>query len=200
MPSIAAITFEDTIFRGRTLASLASDLRLRPSSRDKKRVFLHAALASYVAAWESYIENLVAEFFSETIDPQLPKFSAIHSILRERMLAEAKFFNTPNAENSRDFIVQYTGYDPIGDWVWPARGMGGPQLRLRLNEILKVRHSFAHGITMPTFSWNVSPSGEVRLTGKILMDIDAFFLNIVKRTDGGMKRHLVASYNSGISW
>lgn len=200
MPSPAANAFDLAAQRGRTLSALAANPNLRPLSRSDRRVYLHASLASYVAAWESYVERVAANFFTEIADPHASRFFALHTLLQSRMERSAKKFNTPNWENAREFLLAHTGYDPINDWTWPARNMSGPALRLRLNEILQVRHSFAHGAPMPSFVWNVSQAGEVRLTRRILSDVDAFFVNLVTRTDGGLKAHIRIIYGANLSW
>jgi hypothetical protein len=200
MPSPAAVAFRASLVRARTFTALSRDRRLRPLTRDDSRLYLHAALAVYVAAWEAYIERLVASFFSEIIDPQQAKFLSMHQLLSALAAGAATKFHTPNWENSRSLLAEYTAYDPINDWIWPQRLMSGPAVRGRLNEILKVRHSFAHGFSMPSFAWNTSPTGEVRLTGRVIYETEAFFLNLVDRTDQGMRAHIRALYNPNIVW
>jgi hypothetical protein len=151
MPSPAAVSFTEMLSRVRTFSALAQDRRLRPISRNDSRLYLHAALASLVAAWEAYIERLVTNFFTESFDLQIPKFVVMHSLLQALAQSASEKFHTPHWENSRNLLVTYTGYDPINDWVWIRRAMQGPQVRQRLNEILQVRHSFAHGFAMPSY-------------------------------------------------
>lgn len=200
MPSKAAKIHAQARKRALSLAVLVRDVRLRPLSNDQKRTYLHASLALQVAAWESYIERVIEEVFAELADPLSAKYSTLHSLFQSRYLAYARGFNTPNWENCRQLLTDFTGYDPINDWSWPARQMSGPLLRVRINEILKVRHSFAHGVAMPSFGWNTSSAGEVRLTSAILGDVDACFRNLVAKTDRGLKRHLKASFGIKVSW
>jgi hypothetical protein len=200
MPSPAAFSFSASLQKARILSSFAGDARLRPLSTDTAQICLHAALATYVASWDSYIKKLVIEFYSETSDPLSPSFFSFHTLLKSLMETASERLNTPNAENARNFLILYTGYDPIGDWIWPRRNMGGLDVRLRLNEIFRIRHSFAHGFQMPAFNWNTSRSGQARLTAAIIRDIDSFFINLVKRTDRGMKTHIMTSYNLENNW
>ena len=88
----------------------------------------------------------------------------------------------------------------IFDWQWPARGMNALATRLRLNEIVKVRHSLAHGFAMPGYSWTQAASGETRLTMQELGWTRAFFNHLVTTTDLGLRTHLVATYGVVPNW
>ena len=98
------------------------------------QVYYHAALAAYVATWNAYISNLVRDFYDVIADPLNPKFDAIQTLAKRAAENALARFNTPNSENTRNLLVQYTGYDPIDDWIWPHHGMAGLQVRVRLNE------------------------------------------------------------------
>ena len=75
---------------------------------------------------------------------------------------------------------------------WPVRE--------RLNEILRIRHSFAHGFDMPAYNWTQSPSGKVRLTSKAILETEAFFKNLVNVTDTGMETHINLTYGIASIW
>ena len=186
--------------RIQTLRKTATDRGLRPVLHDEIQVYYHAALAAYVATLNAYINNLVRDFYDVIADSSKPRFHAIYTIAQQAAERAVERFNTPNWENTRNLLVQYTGYDPIGDWVWTRRGMDGLQVRVRLNEILQVRHSFAHGFDMPAYSWTQSPSGRVRLTSKAIQETEAFFKNLVNVTDSGMKSHINLAYGLDSIW
>ncbi len=200
MASTAALNYFAAAVRVRTLRGAATDWRLPQRLPTEKQVFYHAALAGYVAAWDAYINNLVRSFYVEIENPRNAEFLAIYSISRQATERALMRFNTPNAENTRALLQQYTGYDPIGDWVWTRRRMVGIQVRERLNEILRVRHSFAHGFSVPGYTWTQSPTGRVRLTSEAIGDTEAFFNNLVRVTDTGMKKHILAAYGVTVAW
>lgn len=200
MSSPAAEKYNALQIRADFLQKIAADKRIKPLARDEAENYLHAALAAYVAAWEAYVESLVKDFYSMTADPLNSRYSAIHTIARNRAERVLEKFNTPNAENTREFLLKNTGYDPWSDWNWPARSFNSLMTRERLNEILRVRHSFSHGFNIPQYSWNSLPSGRCRLTGKSLQMVQSFFTNLVKKTDAGMKMHIQSIYKINLTW
>lgn len=199
MPSPSAQDFAISASKALLLRHSATNRNALNSLADGQ-IYYHSALAFLVAAWEAYIENLTRNFIQTVANPLDPKYLIIHGILLDRIEEYLKRFNTPSADNCRKLLVDYTGYDPIGDWVWSARRMGAVQTRARLDEILKVRHSFAHGFPIPTLSWTQSSSGEIRLTAAAIDDVNAFFKFMVKTTDNGMKNHLGASFGISAGW
>jgi len=200
VPSPAALKYQNESNKARILRETATDPRLRPISRSDTQVYYHSALATFVAAWDAYINELVRNFFDATANPLDPKFHAIHFIARDTAERELQRFNTPNSENTRNLLIRYTGYDPIGDWIWSARSMSGVAVRQRLNEILRVRHSFAHGFSIPAYTWTQSPTGKVRLTAQAINDVDVFFRHLVAVTDAGMKQHIQTNYSIVVLW
>jgi len=200
VPSPAALKYKILSNTARTLRETATDPRLHPISRSQTQIYYHSALAAFVAAWDAYINELVRNFFTTTANPLDPKFHAVHSIARDTAERALERFNTPNSENTRNLLIQNTGYDPIGDWIWSARSMSGLAVRQRLNEILRVRHSFAHGFAIPAYSWTQTPTGKVRLTAKAIDDVDLFFRHLVAVTDLGMKQHIQTIYGIVVPW
>ena len=200
MPSPAAIKYFDNIRKAEILRKVANDPRLKPISRVEKQIYYHASLTASVATWDAYINNIVREFFNVTFDPSIPKFSILHTIAKNIAEKALRKFNTPNWENTRNLLVQHTGYDPINDWIWSTHNMGVQQVQERLNQILKVRHSFAHGFAVPAFSWTQTNAGVVRLTSVALTENEAFFKNLVKQTDKGMKQYIDTIYGTHLTW
>jgi hypothetical protein len=197
MPSPAAIKYELAKQRASILRNAANTHSL---SRNHTQVYYHAALAAIVAAWDAYIKNLIRDFFSEVADPLVPKFHAIHTVAQVTSDNLLDKFNTPNWENTRNLLILCTGYDPINDWSWARRRMGVPQVKERLNQILKVRHSFAHGFALPAYSWTQTTGGRIRLTSRATYDSELFFNHLVKQTDKGMKLHITSIYAAASTW
>ena len=192
MPSPAASTYTTSASHIRTLRRAATDRRLRPMSRDEIRVYYHAGLTAYVAAWNAYIKNLVRDFYDVIVDPSDPKFRAIYTIARKRAENALTRFNTPNSENTRNILVWYTGYDPINTLLWIQRG--------KLDDIVEVRHSFAHGFDIPSNTWTQSLSRSGHLTSKAIQETEAFFKDLVEVTDSGMEVHIKATYGLTNIW
>ena len=186
MPSPAASTYTTSTNRIGTLRKAATDRRLRPMSLDEIRIYYHAGLTAYVAAWNAYIKNLVRDFYDVIVDPSDPKFRAIHTIARKRAENALTRFNTPNSENTRNILVWYTGYDPINTLLWIQRG--------KLDDIVEVRHSFAHGFDMPSNIWTQSVSKSGYLTSEAVQETEEFFKDLVEDTDSGMKAHIESIY------
>lgn len=202
MPSMAAAEF------GRARSSAGLLIRaasVRPTIKidfaAHKTSCLHAALAMLVAAWEAYLERLVQEVQREIADPSQAKLSAVLSLLSAITQKETARFNTPSSDNSRELLIKHTGYDPINDWYWPKGQLSGVQARARLDEILKIRHSFAHGFSVPTnISWVKDRNRPGVLNVGALVSVDQFLTHLVFVTDRGMAAHLLLTYGVQPSW
>ena len=160
------------------LYKLAHEAKLRPLTLDTIYSYYHASLAVYVSAWDAYINNIVNEFFDQTSNPLDQKYNSLHVLAKNHAHGKLSKFNTPNWDNSRNLLLQCTGFDPMSNWIWKRRGKNRQESIEFLNQILKIRHSFAHGFPMKSFGWNESSSGETRLTKKNIEDIEAFFSHL----------------------
>ena len=202
MPSKAAIEFGRARFNARLL--LAAAARQPKTAADfpaHKAVCLHAALAMLVAAWEAYLERLLREVQFEISDSTQTRLSAVLALLTQITESEIKRFNTPNYSNSRELFIKHIGYDPINDWDWPGGGLSGIQSRNRLDEILQVRHSFAHGFPVPTdIHWVRSRNRPGVLNVAILQSVDKFIAHMIAVTDQGLKDHLKLVYGVIVKW
>jgi len=169
-------------------------IKRKDESHDKS-ILLHSALAFNVSSWDAYVNNIIKEFFIKVQDPTNYKYTKIHELAQSNAEISLQHFNTPNHENARNIFLRCTGYDPYPDWIWKKKGWNSLQTREFLNEILKVRHSFAHGFAMPHFDWNTNSAGNSQLTCDILRNIEAFFKNLAKNTDRGLKKYIIFNFN-----
>ena len=192
MSSPAALKYVTSADRIQTLHKAGTDKCLRPMSHDEIQVYYHAALAAYVAAWNAYVKNLIVDFYDVIADPSDSKFRSIYTIARQRAENALARFNTPNAENTRNILVWYTGYDPINTLLWIQRG--------KLDDIVEVRHSFAHGFDMPSNTWTQSLNRQGWLTNWGIHETKDFFENLVKVIDQGMKAHIESTYKLADIW
>lgn len=202
MPSVASGAFSRARGRARLLIAAAVNPPREIGAIDQhKSTCLHAALAMLVAAWESYLERLVREAQQAVADSTNTKLSAALALLASLTEKEIKRFNTPNAENSRTLLFAHTGYDAINDWQWVVGGLNGIQARNRLDEILQIRHSFAHGYAIPTnISWAKNRNLPGSLNVSSLRSVDRFLSHLVRETDRGLAAHLSALFGLSLSW
>lgn len=192
MNSNAAAQFYLARAGARLLINAARKPPTASLSNQHKSACLHASWAMLVAAWEAYLERLIREVQQIITDPSQAKLSAVLALLKLISEKEIMRFNTPNSENSRNLLYRHTGYDPINDWQWATNGMTGIQTRTRLDEILRVRHSFAHGFPIPTdIVWVKNRNIQGNLTVGALNSVDRFLSHMVKVTDVGMAKHLI---------
>jgi hypothetical protein len=117
-----------------------------PGRRTREVSINRAIVVLTVAAWQAFVEDLVAEILEEI--EVAPGDAGYLSFLTLRADARnaAHNFSTPNAENTRGLLMRL-GFDPWSYWTW----WEGPvfltaqQGRERMNQWLKVRHAIAHG-------------------------------------------------------
>ena len=196
MPSPALLRFDELMLRADTIMGVDSS----GLSRKEVQALFGAVFTAQVAAWNAYVVAVVRAFYLEVANAALPTFHAMHTISRSHADKELDRFNTPNAENTRNLVAICTGYDPWPDWAWPRSGLSALAARQRVNEILKVRHSFAHGFAMPSYAWNVGATGQTRLTSAVLRWNRAFLVGIAVRTDAGITAHIRAVYGRAGTW
>lgn len=180
----------------------AVSLRQVPVSSDARELqtYYHASLAMSVAAWDAYLNAIIGEFYNITANPIDAAFHSLHTIARSFADAAVERFNTPNFENSRALLFSCTGYDPYSDWDWRPRQLGPLQVRDLLNQILRVRHSFAHGFPMPAYPWTRSGGGRVRLTVAGVQTAESLLRYLVSATDRGLRNYIRQAFRLRVRW
>ena len=197
MASPASNLFKLARGRARLFSSLAHAPKLRPITHLHRSTCLHAALATYVAGWEAYLEDVTRQSIALLRDPSNLRVSSLIQVLEPHALRAIEKFNTPNHEQSRNLLLNYLGYDPWPDWTWPQRSMGSPQVQLRLNEILRVRHSFPLPNDIP---WVVRRGKPGELTVGAVHEQGRLLEHLVTMTDSGLSAHLSSRFGATVSW
>jgi hypothetical protein len=203
MSSRALIEYGSQRSKADYLISHAGSLKLK-SQGSEKAILLHAALAAHVAAWDSYVKRLMKEKYSAIFHSNSVDYMALHEISKKRTEKAIEKLNTPNAENCRNFMIESSGFDPWPSWINVRFGnsvlTANLMVNARLNEIFKVRHSFAHGFTMPNFHWNTNAIGGAHLDCSCLRSVSGFFGQLATKTDEGFSTHISTHFGRNKPW
>jgi hypothetical protein len=163
-----------------------------------------AGVVLAVAAWESYVEALVLEAFESIRPPVGASQDAIlmHSLALTRANQESKGLNTPNAENVRKLFQSTLGFDVVTHWNWtaPHRHWSYGQMMARLNEWIKVRHSVAHGGSLPNLDMLKNSHGSYTLRLNHLKACREFMMHIAGQCDTSLSLFLTNTYGIARPW
>jgi hypothetical protein len=191
--------FEERVELARSLTN-ANLLQGMPNS--ERQPFYHVEIAAWVAAWDAYLNRVIPEAIVRIGNPLDQEVLSLRLMLSNHAEQFIEKFNTPNFDNSRNLLVRCVGYDPIAHWNWPMRGMTWQLVQTRLNEILRVRHSFAHGFALPQYNWLPTKSGEAYLNRTVVMEVGRLLKHLARSTDSGIDTFLKANYIyvNPVSW
>ncbi|RUU89389.1 hypothetical protein EOB59_19145 [Mesorhizobium sp. M7A.F.Ca.MR.176.00.0.0] len=163
-----------------------------------------------VAAWQAYVEKVLAEALDSIAnDLQDPAAAAprwaTHTFLMRRaeVQIEIKKFNTPNDVNVRDIFRNALGFNPWPFWEWRQgpRQWSETEVRSRTNIWVTVRHSVAHGFGLPAgIYWLQGNNGQARLTLGLLKECRKHFAFLVDKTDRAFSAHLVQHHGLMAPW
>lgn len=150
MPSAAHTKFHTLAAGVQVLASFHGS----PSPASANQAFvdeicLKAAVANAVGCWEGYVEGVLREFVSKVrVQAHRRSWTLIaqYEALVDKMAAD---LNTPNWDKARDLTITVTGMDPYPSWIWAPRFSNQNDTKNFLDGVLKVRHAFAHGFSVP---------------------------------------------------
>lgn len=190
MPSSARQRFLEALEgRAKRLLLISTDSRLRPLRYPDIEPPLHAAVVACTSAWEAYVEEVTLEFLERLAARLGNPTAAFVLLLRQEAERAARRFRTPDFNNSRDFILRFTGYDPYPDMRSPKLKLEPVQVQTRLGEILKIRHAFAHGTPLPHTSWLQRRGETSKLTKGVVTTISRLLADIVYQIDSGLSQH-----------
>lgn len=197
MPSNAHTQFGTQIGFVDQLIAIHGKLQTGQGRRHEQDAIHRAGVVMVVAAWESYIEKVVMEALvaietnagvaAGAVAPPVPQWARHAFSLRRAEIAKGvKRFNTPDAVEVRDLMVNSLEFNPWPHWSWHAgpRQWEEKDMRDRLNEWVLIRHSVAHGFPLPnTIQWLKDPQGRPRLNLTLLRECKRFFVHLATQSD-----------------
>jgi hypothetical protein len=200
MPSQALQSFLAARHKARRLSDLSTDKRLRPLRYEEIEPPLHASLAAYVSGWEIFVESITLEFLDKQITVSSAKASLFAKVLRDEASRTIARFNTLNFNESRDLILRFTGFDPLSVMNSSRLAMTSTQVQTRLNEILKVRHSFAHGHALPPLAWLTRYAHQSRLSKRAVRSVEALLGDLSENIDRGLAAYAATTIGGPAIW
>lgn len=200
MASRALGNFRSAKTRAERLLAISTDRRLRPIAYADAEPAFHAGLAACVSAWEAYIEAVCLEAIDAIALGGSAEVLVLQTLLRAEAIRAIEKFNTPNAENCRELLLRYTGFDAFHHMASQRLAMPAHQARARLNEILKVRHAFAHGFPIPAYAWTTRYGIQNRLTKRAVRDAIVLIDDFSSSIDRELSRHVGAAFPGRALW
>jgi hypothetical protein len=197
------------------LITIHGRLQAGRGRRHQQDAIHRAGVVLVVAAWESYVEQVVLESISAieidagvggAVPPgnPIPNWARhVFASRRAEVTQVVKKFNTPSAVNVRDLLNETLEFQPWPHWAWHAgrRQWDQEEVRRRLNTWLDVRHSVAHGGPLPPdVPWLNDPQGRARLTLRLLVECKSLFSYVSQRTDAALRDHLIHHYHVAAPW
>jgi len=178
--------------------------------RHEQGALHRAGVVLTVAAWQAYVEKVIEEALDlirdEINDPNAatPQW-AVHAyqLRRSAILNAVKKFNTPNDVNVRDLFQESFDFSPWPSWAWNVgpRQWNAVETRNRTNTWVLVRHSIAHGFSLPAnVQWLQDDNENARLTLGLLQECKKHFVFLATKTDNSFAAHLTAAHGIANPW
>jgi hypothetical protein len=188
------------------LENIHGSLAAGRGRRHNQDALHRAGVVMSVAAWESYVEDVLKEAIVK-IKPVAG--APLHAVLVHRIAERdankrVKEFNTPNAQNVRKLFQENLDFDPWPHWTWVAgtrRNWNSVRMQKALNDWLTIRHCVAHGASLPNdiaMLRNSQGSHSIRLAH--LQECRDFIKHIATQTDSALSSHLVAQFGIAAPW
>jgi hypothetical protein len=199
MGSASFAKFGESIVGAQVLASFSGTAST--VSRDQTltdRSLLQAAIAQAVGCWEGYIEGVLPEFISKTRVQAHRKAWTLIVQFESLVDKLTKDLNTPNWEKCRELVLNVTGMDPYSSWVWAPRYTNQTDTKSFFDGILTVRHSFAHGFTVPTNIAGLTTPGVLDVT--YVSDAITCLTFFAGKTDELLQHELTHRHGCAAGW
>ncbi|MEY4977839.1 MAG: hypothetical protein RLZZ352_109 [Pseudomonadota bacterium] len=159
---------------------------------------LKAAIASAVGCWEGYLEAALREFVSRTRVLAHRRSWTLIAQFESIVDKLAADLNTPNWEKTRDLLITVSGMDPYASWVWLPKFSNPNDTKIFFDGILKVRHAFAHGFSVPLDVQGLAQPGllDIAYTQDVIECITFF----ATRTDALLEHELMHRHGCTTGW
>ena len=199
MSSASLAKFQDSVVGAKVLASFCGANSAASANQDfTDQCVLRAAIAQAVGCWEGYIEGALPEFVYKTrVQAHRKAWTLIVQFesLVDKLTGD---LNTPNWDKSRELILSVTGMDPYASWIWAPRFTNQTDTKAFFDGILKVRHSFAHGFSVPTGVPGLAGAGKLDVA--YVTDAVVCLGFFAKQTDDLLEHELTHRHGCSTGW
>lgn len=198
MPSLAHGKFSESLEQAYILVGLSTNSTQSIFSAQKTELAcLQAAIACSVGCWEGYIENALKEFVSKTkLGIRRPwQLIAQFEYIVEKITAE---LNTPSWDKVRETMLTVAGIDPNPAWTFTPFFQNQQTTKDFFDGIMKVRHSFAHGFSVPHGIPGVVTPG--MLDQNYAITALSCIAYMAHKTDKLLEHELIYRHNQPAGW
>lgn len=181
------------------LADIHKKLGTGRGRRHNQEALYRAGVVMTVAAWESFVEDLLIESF-KALQPDANASVGERStwaIANNAAKAATKKFNTPNAKNVIDLFEEHLDISVLTAWSVKTKldQFTAEQSKTRINSWLDIRHKIAHGGSLPSnIQWIKGPKNNPRLTLALMNEVNEFFSKLAASMDDYVAEELKARY------
>lgn len=139
MPSRSAIAFLHAIKDAEELLAHFDAINTKPPPPNAE-VLKRAGLIMALTAWETYVEDRVAE----EIDRRLGIISGspVATLVKKKLAEDLKRLNNPTSEKTRKLFLEYCEVDVTAMWIWA--GVTSKDACNSLDRYLEKRGNAAH--------------------------------------------------------
>jgi hypothetical protein len=139
MPSNASDVFAQSILDAENLLSHFKKLNTKPPPPEIE-VLKRAGLIMAMTAWETYVEDRVAEAVMERLRGL--EDSSIATFVQSKLADEIKRLHNPTSEKTIQLFRDYANVDLTDKWSW--NNYDSKTVRERLNQYMKLRGDVVH--------------------------------------------------------
>lgn len=176
--SQAGETFAEAIADAENLLQHFNDLNTHPPP-PQIEVLKRAGLVMAMTAWETYVEDRVAEACAEHLADLGNR--QVASFVSARLEEEIKRLNNPDSSKTLKLFRDFAGVDLRDSWCW--NNCDGKTVRERLNRYIRKRGEVVHRSRPASHAGNGHAVKKEELEKAI-----SFLKNLVDATERGLDR------------